>query len=247
MTGTCPACHQEVALMAVNCPHCGHGPLAGHYIRGMDLSPADRAKREADMAQGLVRLMFASVAVIAGLGVIWMVCVAVLGASEAVSQIPFGSIFGAIGHALAVFLKWVAIAALIFLPFAVMGGFLAKSSGNEFGQGYWWGQILGPVGLIVVVFQPSEERHGQPRRKKRENSGYVFDESSKVETTECILLEEEAEVIPYICSSCGKKYKLSPKASGTTFSCIKCKAINMVPVSLKENSNSHGGLSDRPT
>jgi len=226
----CPNCKNELAVLAKACPHCGQ-PGLGSLV-GKSIFTPEQEARQLEVMGSVVVTLLVCVGVLVVLGVI---AYALMGIGEAVSQIPFGSIFGSIGNALALVFKWVGIAALICMPFGLMGGFLANTSGNGFGQGYWWGQLLGPVGLIVVVFQPSQERDSRPNRKIRENRGYDYNESESVEN-----VPEEVQSISYSCVSCGKKYKLSLNSLGQTFLCVKCKAINMVSASMPGDTGSKG-------
>jgi hypothetical protein len=52
---------------------------------------------------------------------------------------------------------WIAVS----LTCGVVGAYVAKNRGNAAGQGFAWGALLGPLGLIVVATQPVKERKGQ--------------------------------------------------------------------------------------
>lgn len=46
---------------------------------------------------------------------------------------------------------------LLFLPFGLMAGFLANTKGRPISEGYFWGQFVGPVGLIIVTLLPASD------------------------------------------------------------------------------------------
>lgn len=213
----CTNCGNEVAVLAQACPNCGQ-PGLGSLIPKVTLTPEEEARQVEFMGKALVGLLMigAGLAVLAGIAVIFMWI------GDGLSQIPFGEIFGRIGNAFATLFKWLAIVELICLPFALMGGYLATTAGRPFSQGYWWGQLLGPVGVVVVVLKPSEE---EPHPASPQRAASVFQED-----------RQEMARIAYTCPNCGKRYKVFQASLGKNFKCTNCGEDNIV-VDLLEMSD----------
>ncbi len=200
----CPNCRQIMAPLARECKNCGQ-PGLGSLIGQSIFTPEEEQKQWEAMGQ-----FFAFVFKIAFVGiVVWGLALCVMWIGSGVAQIPFGAIFSPIGHALTLLFKVSAIAALIFLPFALFGGYLAKSNGRSYAEGYWWGQLAGPVGFLVVVFMES---------KVDESAKWAAWKSKPPVAATPVPLA----TFPFLCPLCGRKYKVTEQAVGKPFRCVGC-------------------------
>ena len=203
---TCPTCGNTLAFFAVACPHCGN-PSFGSLIQQSIAASQQESKPgqvtgeewaaifKVLMVVGLV----VTFAVALTLGIMWTT------ESELVANVTQKGF---------VALKWFTVTALAFLPFGIISGLITQSSENDFLPGYIWGQLTGPIGLIVVIFQipdaksgPSEPTVRHPRRASRQ-----------VQPRK----EVVKELFPFPCPYCRKRYQVEKSAEGDWFQCVKC-------------------------
>ena len=123
---------------------------------------------------------------------------------DSLDETNVSGFFRSTGQIVVTGFKWIALVFVIYFPFALIGGFLAKSNGHDFSEGYWWGQLAGPVGVIVVVFKENKTKKHQGLKQVSRS-------------------QELPRTIPFICPNCGKKYRLSMYLSGTQFKCSRCR------------------------
>lgn len=215
---TCPTCGNTLAFFAVACPHCGN-PSFGSLIQQSIAASQQESKPSQITGEEWAAIfkflmvvgLVVAFAVALTLGIMWG------SESELVATVTQKGLVG---------LKWFTLTALAFLPFGIISGLITQSSENDFLPGYIWGQLTGPIGLIVIIFQIPDHRgsRGGPR---------LMDEPPKPPPPQVRHVSKlHGESFRFTCPKCKKNYKISQRALGKELTCVRCGHLSIISINL---------------